>query len=330
MDHSPDIQKVYKRFSKNPLLFEIIPPERDWTEKRIAARNEKLLELFDRVDVNGINLPEIHEEKNKSKKGKRRSKFKPRLSPREYTSQLRDLVDTEYVICRVIVKSHPREAEEWLIETNSEYGIRNIVIVGGEQEADAYEGLSVPAGTKLIKENINQGQPKLSSKSFEATDYLVGNISIATRRLETIDEPDRIIYKIKHGADFFTTQIIAEPDSAVSLMEDLSDKLDDENLQAPLFFWSFSPISEQKDIDFMRWLGVNIPDEVEERIMSSSNPARESLQWNIETWEKLQEKARSLPVQIPLGANVSFMGIRNFSHATDLAEALKSAMSYRS
>ncbi|MFP4686750.1 MAG: methylenetetrahydrofolate reductase [bacterium] len=326
MNHSPNIKKVYKRFSKKPLLFELIPPEREQTSKEIEARNQKLLQLFERVEVNGINLPEIHEEKGKSKKGKRRSKFKPRLSPREYVQQLKKLIDTEYLICRVIVKSHPSEAEKWLVETNNDYGIRNIVIVGGEQEADAYEGLSVPEGTRLIKENINTGTARLSDIEFKAADYLVGNISIATRRLDTIDEPDRIIYKIKHGADFFTTQIIAEPDSPVKLLSDLAPLLQEENLNPPLFFWSFSPISEQKDIDFMRWLGVYIPDKVEKRIMGSSDPAAESLQWNIEIWNKLQQATTNLDIKIPLGINISFMGMRNYDHAVELAAALKSEM----
>ncbi|MGM0381209.1 MAG: hypothetical protein ACQEP7_04420 [bacterium] len=321
--NNPKVNLVKERFGDSPLLFELIPPEVDAPGETVQKRHDKVKKLFSRVDVNALNIPEIREESAKDEDGKRRSDFKPRVSPRSYVQQLREIFDTKYLICRVVVHLPPEKQEKWLIETNEKFGINNIVLVGGEKEADAYDGLSVPEGDKLIKEKLNRGQTRHEEKDIDPTDYLIGNISIASRRLDTLDEPDRITYKIKHGADFFYTQIIAEPDSPVELLQDLAPKLEDENIDPPVFFWSFAPIASQKDVDFMRWLGVKIPEEVEDRILGSSNPVEESIKWNLEIWEELNRVNNKLPVSCPLGVNISFMGDRNFDNAIALAEAFQ-------
>lgn len=321
--NSPAVELIEERFGKKPLLFELIPPEVDAPEETVQNRHKKMEELFSRVGVSGINIPEIREESAKDEDGKRRSDFKPRVSPRDYVRELRGKFDTNYVICRVIVHQPSAQQEKWLLETGTDYDIQNIVLVGGEKEADAYDGLSVPEGSRIIKEKLNQGTTHYNEDNVSSTNYLIGNISIATRRLDTLDEPDRITYKIKHGADFFYTQIIAEPDSPGELMKDLAPKLKEENLDPPVFFWSFAPIASQKDVDFMRWLGVKIPETVEERILGSSDPVEESRHWNLEIWEELKQINRQLPVTYPLAVNISFMGDRNFDHAIDLAEAFQ-------
>ncbi len=329
MNNNPRIKEIRERFSAAPLLFEIIPPEVEADEKTLKIRKDNLLKLTDQVEVNGFNLPEIREESAKSDKGERKSDFKPRLAPRKYASELKNLLGSEsyeYIICRVIVHARPAEQENWLLETADEYDIRNIVVVGGEQEADAYDGLSVPEGNKLIRNSLNRGKTKFNSQGGKTTDYLVGNISIPTRRLETLDEPQRISYKIKSGADFFSTQIICEKESPVKLLGDLDRELNEQNLDAPAFFWSFAPIAEQKDVNFMRWLGVEIPEKVEEKILVSSDPVEASIEHSVSIFESIKEQSAKMDNKPLNGVNVSFMGLRNFDNAIRLAKELSKVL----
>ncbi len=329
MNNNPRIKEVIDRFSKTPLLFEVIPPEVEAETETLEIRKENLLKLTEQVDPDGFNLPEIREESAKSEKGERKSDFKPRLSPRKYAGRLQNLLDSnayEYVICRVIVHARPTEQEKWLLETAHDYDIRNIVVVGGEQEADAYNGLSVPEGNKLIRNRLNRGQTTATDNFERATDYLVGNISIPTRRLETLDEPQRISYKIKAGADFFSTQIICEKESPVKLLDDLDEELSQQDLDAPAFFWSFAPIAEQKDVNFMRWLGVEIPETVEEKILSSSDPVEASIDHAVSILDAIQKKTAQMNNQPLNGVNVSFMGLRNFDNAIRLAKELSKVL----
>ncbi len=323
MQNEPRIKEVKRRFSEEPLLFEIIPPEKGAEPEVLDRRINKLKELTARVEVDGINLPEVREESAKSDEGERKSDFAPRVAPREYAHQLSEHLETEYVICRVIVHDSARNQEKWFLETANEYGIHNLVLVGGEKEADAYDGLSVPEGDSLIKEKLNYGETELVNEKQPATDYLIGNICIPTRRLEILDEPQRISYKVKAGTDFFTTQILQEAESTVTLLKDLEEELQQEKLSPPMFFWSFAPIAKQKDVNFMRWLGVKIPDEVEEKILGSDTPVEASIDHAKNIWSRIQKTNEELSISIPMGINISFTGMRNIDNAIKLAEEMR-------
>ncbi len=327
MPNQPRIARISQRFSDKPLLFELIPPELDADEQELKLRINKLSELFERSRVDGINLPEIREEQSKSEKGQRKSSFKPRYQPREYAQQLRThFPNQKIIICRVVVHNPPAVEEEWLIETAENYALENLVVVGGEQEADAYNGLSVPEANRLIRENLNNGKTNLLNNSANPTDYLIGNICIPTRRLSSLDEPERISYKIRCGADFFTTQIITEAGSATKLLEDLDLELGETGTDSPAIFWSFAPIAEKKDINFMRWLGVKIPEALERKILNSKNPVDVSIDESAKVLEKIIQTNQRLNNPCLIGANISFMGMRNFDNAIRLTERLREVL----
>ncbi|MEX0771104.1 MAG: methylenetetrahydrofolate reductase [Balneolaceae bacterium] len=305
-----------------PLLFEIVPPEKGKKENRLEKHTHYLERLFQETTVNALNIPEIQDESKKGNKGKRRKPHKERVSPRKYAAALSERFDTEFVINRVVVKHSKEEQENWLLETNHEFGLKNVILVGGESSDEEYPGLSVPAGNQLATRYLNQGRCRFSDRSAQPTDVTIGNICIPTRRKQEFDEPERMLKKYDAGADFFTTQIIAEAESPISLLNDLSAILEKEDKSPPFIFWSFSPISEKKDVDFQRWLGVHIPEEIESRILGSRDSASASIEWGLSVWEKIQDFNDRLPTPFPMGINISIMGLRNFDHGIRLAREL--------
>lgn len=314
---TPDLETFTRRFGPQPVLFEITPPPVEQSNEEARVRREGLARLQESVDVSAINIPEIQQESGKGERGERKSSFQERISPREYARQLRERLGFEqHVINRVIVQAEASEQLDWMRCTYRDYGVGNLVLVGGESSEITYPGPSVPEGNSLVKEQLIP----------EGMDFLVGNICISTRRRPTLDEPERMAHKIRAGADFFTTQIVAEPESPRELLEDFGRLLArEDDLDPPGLLWSFAPIRAPKDVNFLRWLGVRIPDEVEERILSSSDPARTSVEWARTIWEEIQRIEDTLSVSIPLGLNVSLVAPRNFDAAIDLARSLADA-----
>lgn len=317
--------EVFNGGEEYPVLFELVPPKVKRHKERFRQHCGHLEMLFDRVDVSGINIPEIHDEDQKGAGGKRRSEYERRVSPRNYVRELRQIFDTRYIINRVTVQSPPAEQEEWLLETYNDYDIRSVVLVGGESDDIKYPGPSVTEGNRLVKEYLNQGKRKFTGEEMEPTRFSVGNICIPIRRRDDFDEPDRMLRKVQTGTDFFTTQIVLDMESPVNLLRDFAEILVREHIPPPTIFWSFTPISAQKDVDFLRWLGVRIPAEVEERILSSGDKVNESVEWAMAIWEKLRNLNRQLPVSIPMGLNISVMGLRNFENGILLAESMNNA-----
>lgn len=305
-----------------PLLFEIVPPSEGNKEKRLQQHINYLEQLLKEVDVDALNIPEIQDEEKKGEKGKRLSPYKKRVSPRKYAKALSEQFDVNFVINRVVVKQPHQEQEKWMLETYEEYGINHIILVGGESSAVKYNGPPVSAANRLVKRYLNYGKLRYSKGETIPTDFTIGNICIPTRRRNDFDEPERMYHKIRAGADFFTSQIITESESPISLLNDLSELLIEEETEPPLIFWSFSPISSQKDVDFLRWLGVHIPEKTEKMILSRNDPAAVSADVFQSVWEKILDFNRQLPVSFPMGINISVMGLRNFENGIRLAKEL--------
>ncbi len=305
-----------------PVLFEVVPPQVGNEDKRFRRHCAYLEMLFDRVPVQALNIPEIHDESGKSDRGKRRNDYQRRVPPRRYARRLGQVFDTNFIINRVTVQAPAADQEEWLLDTCHEFDIDTIVLVGGESGNIEYPGPSVTEMSRLTRDHLNRGKRKHGDSPVEPTDFIIGNICIPTRRRSDFDEPDRMGRKVESGAKFFTTQIVLDDESPVRLLRDFSLLLDQKPVPAPTIFWSFSPVAEKKDVDFLRWLGVRIPDEIADRILSAADPVSESIDCTLRTWQQLQAVNQQLPVQISLGINISVMGLRNFENGIRMAEAL--------
>ena len=67
--------------------------------------------------------------------------------------------------------------------------------------------------------------------------------------------------KARAGADFFSTQIIFEADDIFSLLSDLQDQAPI-GCQVPLLV-SLCPVRRMRQLGFLRYLGVRVPDNLE-------------------------------------------------------------------
>lgn len=317
-------KKMTERLGEDLLSLELNPPERDNLEEQMNHHRSHLNSLFEEVpSVGGINLPEIQEEEQKGDRGDRKSSFSERVPPREYTLKLREHFEREYIINRVIVQLPPEEQEDWLLECYRDYDIESIVLVGGESSDVDYPGPSVSEGNRLITEYLNEGRRRYGEGDLEPTNFAVGNICISTRRREDFDEPERMAKKVSSGCDFFTSQIIAEEETPAELLRDLDRRFREENLDAPVILWSITPINSRKDVRFLRWLGVKIPDAVEEKILGSEDPLETSLDHFERLWQHLREVEDELALDVPMGINVSPVAIRNLAPSVRLAGRLK-------
>jgi hypothetical protein len=276
-------------------LFEVVPPAADQPE----AISQSLVELG-RVKpfVDGINLPEIHDEERGTE---RTSKFVPRVEPREFGSRIERELGAEVVLNRVVV--HDPKPEIWFRETSQKRGLRNIVLVGGESAGTRYPGPSVMEAAALVR---REGLP-----------IVLGGITIPSRK----NESDRIRLKTKAGIDFFTSQVLFDSNDVVWLVQRLN------GLQARLFL-SFAPVSHRRDLQFLRWLGADIPQNLDRFLLGSQEgvaaPAHTCLERSLDLAQRiLMDVFDNLPPDPPpLGLNIEHINRRNFSPAIKMLDRL--------
>ena len=276
-------------------LFEVVPPAADQPE----AINESITELG-RVKpfVDGINIPEIFDE---DRGAERTSKFVPRVEPRLLGSRIQRELGAEVVLNRVVVRD--RQPEVWFRETCLERGMRQIILVGGESAQVRYPGPNVTEAAALVR-----------SKGLPLT---LGGITIPSRK----NESERIRAKTRAGIEFFTSQVLFDSNDVVWLVQRLN------GLQARVFL-SFAPVSHRRDVQFLRWLGADIPQNLDRFLLGSEDGvaahAPTCLERSLDLAQRiLMDVFDNLPPDPPpLGLNIEHINRRNFSPAIKMLDRL--------
>jgi len=288
-------------------LFELVPPaaENPAVESALAEVS-KVRHLTD-----AINLPEIRDEGRSSP---RTARFVPRLEPRVLGARIVRELETEVVVNRCVV--YEPSQRDWFEETSAKFSIQNVVLVGGESSKLSYPGPSVIEAAQEIRGAHPQA--------------CLGGITIPSR----LHEAERIRRKAATGLSFFTTQILFDSNDIVWLIQRLS------GLEARIFL-SFAPVSHPRDLEFLRWLGADIPSDLDHFLLKSEpaqTPATKEpaaaptaaaggqsyLDRSLNLAQRiLMDVFDNLPPDPPpLGLNVEHVNRRNFRAALKMLEQL--------
>jgi 5,10-methylenetetrahydrofolate reductase len=276
-------------------LFEVVPPAADQPK----AIDESLVELRKvKPFVDGINIPEIFDE---DRGAERTSKFVPRVKPRLLGLRIQNELGAEVVLNRVVVRDP--QPEVWFRETCLERGMRQIILVGGESAGVRYPGPNVTEAAAWVR---REGLP-----------VTLGGITIPSRK----NESDRIRAKARAGIEFFTSQVLFDSNDVVWLVQRLN------GLQARVFL-SFAPVSHRRDLQFLRWLGADIPQNLDRFLLGSEEgataPAPTCLERSLDLAQRiLMDVFDNLPPDPPpLGLNIEHINRRNFSPAIKMLDRL--------
>jgi hypothetical protein len=274
------------------IFYEIIPPRVDLAgelEDRLALARE----VAGRADA--INIPEIRAEK---RNGARRGGLPERVEPRVFAEAVAKAAGVPAVVNRVTVHEPAAEQRCWFRETYDRYGIRELILVGGESQQEQYCGPGVIESASLVAE--------------EELAFLLGGITIPHRPKEAA----RVRDKAQHGLGFFTTQVLLDFKDVVSLMRQLS------GLEARVLL-SFTPVSHPRDLQFLEWLGVELPPGFVREIKRASGPEEAVACSFLLARRILGEVFANLPASPPaLGLQVERITKRNSAAALSMLSQL--------
>ena len=298
------IRDKVKKPQRPVVAYEILPPrEKDGTLNSYA---EIISSLLSQTHIDAINIPEVHDE---SGRGDRPVTNQKRGEPREFGRLLQDIVGVEAIINRVVVHQ-PFDAQmRWIEETNRDYEIENLIIVGGESSKVEYPGPTVNEVLRSVSREYNSN----------GGDIFCGGIAIPSREIES----KNLIKKSEHGSEFFTTQVLYDSSNIVKMIDHYQERCDDLNTFPRRLLLSFAPVSSQKNIDFLKWLGVEIPPETERYLQGRPGSMIErSLDVAIEVLNDTLNFITEKNLKVPIGLNVEHIMSYNFQSSVEMLQEL--------
>lgn len=280
------------------VLFEIVPPGRNTSDSFRANALEKIMEsIAPAKGISFINLPEIVDE---NKWGK---PFYRNIDACDFGLQIRDLTKKEVIVNKVVVHCNGISGFNDWISGASGRGVSGFVFVGGNFDI-TYPGPSVIDANRLAK---------LGGRNS------IGNICIPSRP----NEAKRMFEKTQSGASFFTTQVLFEPESAKKALNEYGYLCRLNGVKPAEVFLSFATVARRDELEFIKWLGAEVPADVEKSLLSdSAGISKRSMLLAESVWREVTGASGERDSDVPLGLNIEVIFLRNLQDCIELAESL--------
>jgi hypothetical protein len=272
------------------LLFALTPP-------RLATDRERAQEIADAtvarlrpLDPDGLILYDVDDESERNP-AERPFPFMPTMDPADYLADHLGAWATPVVVYRAVGKYTPEDVRSWL-SAQDPTRVMTVLVGAASQTARARTSL---ADAQALRREAN---PTLAP----------GGVAIPERHSRRDDEHLRLLAKQDAGCRFFVTQVVYDLNAAKNLVSDYHYECEARRIApAPLVF-TFSVCGSMKTLDFLRWLGVDVPRWIENDLEHAADPLEASYQQALATAGELMAYCRTLGV--PFGINVESVSIR--------------------
>lgn len=279
-----------------PLFFEPVPPSARATPARAAAEVEAIADTVRAIPrIDALDIPELVDENHEGRP------FYRTADPREFGRRLGERTGREVLVNKVVAHlENPEALERWTAET-IRMGLRHVVLVGGTSRYIPYSGPAVTEANRICRPILDRAGG------------LVGNITIPQRD----GEPHRMLSKSRAGAAFFTTQIVFDADATYRMVRQYDLLCRQASLAPVPVLLSFAPLVDEQDAEFIRWLGVDIPEEVERAILEGedADALGRAVARALDVWESVRSRVATGGVNVPLGVNVEQVSVRHLADA---------------
>ena len=292
-------------------LYSTKPPQQGTSPEKISALAEKLSAKLSNLILDAINVYDVQDEAGRTQMS-RPFPFLPIVDSREYAKILKNLTDTEIINYKCVV-NHPKEDFQiWLDECWEKFELEYLALVGGSTSNQSYSGLTLSQASRMTAQH--------------KYDFTFGGVTIAERHASKGNEDLKLLQKAELGMKFFTSQVVYNPNATVQLLQDYFEKCLELNLSPARIIITFAPCGYLKTLHLLRWLGVNVPPEVEREIFSAQSPLNKSIEICCAAWRMILDSIE--PSNIPLGINVESLSLKKdeIDASIDLFHELKAIL----
>jgi hypothetical protein len=290
------------------LLFALTPPRHDTDRERAQEIADTTVARLRPVGLDGLILYDIDDETERNP-AQRPFPFMPTLDPADFLTDNLGTWETPVIVYRAVAKYDAENLRAWLAAQDP---ARLMTVLVGAASSGARTRTSLNHAQTLRRE----ANPNLAT----------GGVAIPERHSRREDEHLRLLAKQDAGCRFFVSQVVYDINAAKNLVSDYHYECRRRAIpHAPIVF-TFSICGSMKTLDFLRWLGVDVPRWIENDLKHAADPLAASYQQALTTATELMAYCRTLGV--PFGINVESVSIRRveIEAAVQLARELRAEL----
>lgn len=272
------------------LLYGITPPKVNHTEDEIKTIAKKHCERISSLNIDGLVLYDIQDESDRTDE-KRPFPFIKTINPCEYSKNYLQDLKTPRIVYRAVGNYNPERFTAWLEETKQSQ-VHSVFV--GAASHEQQNNITLKEAYAL-KKDVNDN-------------LCLGGIAIPERHTKKEDEHLRAFSKIDNSCEYLITQCVYNVEAAKIFLTDYAKYAKENNKEMVPVIFTLTPCGSAKTLDFMKWLGINIPNYLEEDLKESGDILHESIKLSRDIFEELFifGKRRGIPV----GCNVESVAIR--------------------
>lgn len=283
------INKIKNRES-GIIVYGIVPPKKGTDPQKIAEISALQVQRLKSLNLDGLILYDIQDEKSRTNE-QRPFPFIETLDSFSYSRDCLGALPVPKIIYRSVGKYTKAELTQF-IEEASEQEYLTVFVGASSRSQDVTLSLS---DAYKLKNEINR-------------ELLLGGVTIPERHLSKGDEHLRVFNKISQGCSFFVSQGVYDVNASKSFLSDYYYYGKENNIPLVPVLFTLTPCGSAKTLEFMKWLGINIPRWLENDLLNSNDILEKSVDFSHRNWLELKSFADEKG--IPVGCNIESVAIR--------------------
>lgn len=290
------------------LLFGLTPPKALTDDDDLQRIADSTLGRLRSLDPDGVVLYDILEEQDRNP-DTRPFPFLPTLDPADYlTTQLAGW-HKPAIVYRAVGKYPESQFSAWLLSQRADK-VATVLVGASSRE--------VPGLTSLSRAHQLRQQTR--------PDLITGAVAIPERHTARGDEHRRMLDKQTAGCSFFITQVVYDANAAKTLISDYRDECDARDVRPRPIAFTLSVCGSAKTLQFLTWLGVQVPRWMQRDLQRSDDTLGASLEHARAVGLDVLAYCRNLGV--PAGFNIESVSSRRveIDAAVQLATDLRGAL----
>jgi hypothetical protein len=286
------------------LLFALTPPRLTVTRERAQEIADVTQKRLTPLGLDGLILYDIDDESDRNPQ-ERPFPFLPTIDPATFRAQHLNDWDTPVVVYRAVGKYEESDLRAWMEAQDAERVLTVFVGASSRHRQSA---------TSLVRAQQLWAQTR--------PDMRLGGVALPERHTRRGEEHLRLIAKQEAGCSFFVTQVVYDVNAAKNLVSDYRYECAARGLEPVPIVFTFSVCGSVKTLEFLGWLGVDVPRWIQNDLRHADDTLQASYQQSLGAARELIGYCRRMGV--PFGVNVESVSIRlaEIEASVDLAQQL--------